>query len=212
VRLPGWVWGLTVRCARQPGRCQLAGSSPRGLHMTRTRTADGLAYLSDMNGIDNVATDRIPGQVRGRDLQLWRATLESLWKQKLDQAIVLARACAEVGVAPWESAGRSAPPYERLQSRTERAYADLGDIEAAIGRVDAGTYGICAGCGHSMADEWLADQPDVQRCRDCLSGRAPAPSADSTAPARSGSPRRLMPAQRSRAGRQRAARVKVPVG
>src|SRR5215472_4824018 len=193
--------------------------------MTRTWTADGLAWLSAMKdiartpvadsrhaAIDNVATDRIPGQVRGRDLKRWRATLESLWRQKLDQAIVLARACAEVGLAPWGSAGRPAPPYERLQSRTERAYADLADVEAAIARADAGTYGICAGCGHFMADDWLADQPDVERCRDCLSGRPPAPPTDATAHARSASPRRLVPAQRLRGRRQRAARVKVPVG
>ena len=161
---------------------------------------------------DIEATDQSLGQVRRRDLRLWRAALESLWRQKLDQAVILARACAEVGTAPGESASRLAPPYERLQSRTERAYAELADIEAAMARVDAGTYGICAGCGRSMADDWLADQPDVQHCHDCLSRRPPAPPTDSRPPASPTSPRRLVPAQRLRGGRQRAARVKVPVG
>jgi len=147
---------------------------------------------------DDLTSDEIPGRIRGRDLRHWRGVLESLWRQKLDQAIVLARACAEVAIDAGQDVGGAAPPYERLRSRTERAYDVLSEIEAAIARVDAGSYGICAGCGRLMDDDWLADQPEVQRCRCCESRRSSSPACDASASAPRPSPDRLVPAARAR--------------
>jgi RNA polymerase-binding transcription factor DksA len=104
---------------------------------------------------------------RTLDLERWRTELESRWQRKLDELIVLSRACADVASDIDDFAGLGAPPYRRLQRRTERTYDDLAAIEAAIARVDGHTYGICARCGSLMSDDWLADQPDVRHCRSC---------------------------------------------
>jgi DnaK suppressor protein len=64
----------------------------------------------------------------------------------------------------------------RAQIRTERQTefainehetAELGDIEAALGRMDAGTYGQCTDCGVTIPPARLNAYPTAKRCIDC---------------------------------------------
>ena len=64
----------------------------------------------------------------------------------------------------------------RAQIRTERQTefamnehetAELGDIEAAMERMDAGTYGQCTDCGVSIPPARLNAYPTAKRCIDC---------------------------------------------
>ena len=64
----------------------------------------------------------------------------------------------------------------RAQIRTERQTefainehetAELGDIEAALERMDAGTYGQCTDCGVTIPPERLNAYPTAKRCIDC---------------------------------------------
>jgi DnaK suppressor protein len=64
----------------------------------------------------------------------------------------------------------------RAQIRTERQTefainehetAELGDIEAALERTDAGTYGQCSDCGVAIAPARLNAYPTAKRCIDC---------------------------------------------
>ena len=64
----------------------------------------------------------------------------------------------------------------RAQIRTERQTefainehetAELGDIEAAMERVDAGTYGQCTDCGVTIPPARLSAYPTAKRCIDC---------------------------------------------
>lgn len=43
---------------------------------------------------------------------------------------------------------------------------ELDDIEAALGRMDDGTYGDCEVCGQPIASERLAALPLTRRCID----------------------------------------------
>jgi DnaK suppressor protein len=43
----------------------------------------------------------------------------------------------------------------------------LNDIDAAIGRLDAGTYGICMSCGCEIPEQRLLATPTVQTCVPC---------------------------------------------
>lgn len=43
----------------------------------------------------------------------------------------------------------------------------LADVEAAIARLDAGTYGACVRCGRPIAPERLAALPWAAHCIDC---------------------------------------------
>lgn len=43
----------------------------------------------------------------------------------------------------------------------------LADIDAALKRIDDGTYGLCAGCGHLIAEERLEARPWATLCIGC---------------------------------------------
>ena len=49
----------------------------------------------------------------------------------------------------------------------EHETAELGDIEAALERMEAGTYGQCTDCGVSIPPERLSAYPTAKRCIDC---------------------------------------------
>ena len=49
----------------------------------------------------------------------------------------------------------------------ENAQAVLGDIDAALARIDAGTYGTCTHCGNEIAVGRLEAHPWASLCIDC---------------------------------------------
>lgn len=53
------------------------------------------------------------------------------------------------------------------------AVQQIAEIEAAIRRLDAGTYGVCVSCGEPIGDGRLKVRPAATQCRDCaeLDGR-----------------------------------------
>ena len=42
--------------------------------------------------------------------------------------------------------------------------AELGRVESALERLDAGAYGRCAACGDPIGDDVLADDPTAATC------------------------------------------------
>lgn len=66
---------------------------------------------------------------------------------------------AEVGEERSRDAVRSA---EEL-----RDTAELRDIDAALHRLDDGSYGVCNDCGITIPLERLKAQPTAERCIDC---------------------------------------------
>jgi len=49
----------------------------------------------------------------------------------------------------------------------DRAIQQLELVEAALARLDAGTYGICLRCGRAIAEGRLEALPWVAHCIDC---------------------------------------------
>jgi DnaK suppressor protein len=43
----------------------------------------------------------------------------------------------------------------------------LGEVDAAIERLDAGTYGVCVRCGKDIAPDRLEAIPYATKCIDC---------------------------------------------
>ena len=120
----------------------------------------------------------------------YRASLEDLWRQKVDQIVVLSIAYHDD--VPSGSAADSAPSHPhtdaRLMRRMLRAHEDLALIEDAIDRIKVGTYGICGNCEQPIGADWLTKTPYVRDCPACLSQTSwlavPAPRfADSRASA-----------------------------
>jgi RNA polymerase-binding transcription factor DksA len=73
--------------------------------------------------------------------------------------------------------------YERARTAALIKQADehLAEIEHALERIDAETYGACEVCGSAIADERLAARPVVRTCISCAARRPP-PRVSRTAP------------------------------
>jgi len=59
--------------------------------------------------------------------------------------------------------------FERAQLTALLAAARerVAEVDDALRRVDAGTYGACEGCGRPIAAERLAARPFARRCVTC---------------------------------------------
>lgn len=47
------------------------------------------------------------------------------------------------------------------------AVQQIAEIDAALQRLDAGTYGICVTCGEPIGEGRLKVRPAATQCRDC---------------------------------------------
>ena len=56
---------------------------------------------------------------------------------------------------------------EILHAVSEAARSELGQIEGALERLEAGTYGICQQCGEQIDAERLRVVPYAAACRRC---------------------------------------------
>jgi RNA polymerase-binding protein DksA len=56
---------------------------------------------------------------------------------------------------------------EMEQSLEDNAEHLLASIDAALARIDAGTYGRCERCGEAIAEERLEALPYATRCIEC---------------------------------------------
>jgi len=55
---------------------------------------------------------------------------------------------------------------EKDFSLLEQLEAEIGDLDAALGKVEEGTYGICEICGKEIAPERLEAMPGTRTCID----------------------------------------------
>ena len=102
-----------------------------------------------------------------------REELEAERAQLLDQVEELD---AEADVNNWREGGFDDDPadagsasFERetAQSLSNHARGLLIQIDDALRRMDAGTYGICGGCGKPIEAERLEAIPYATLCMDC---------------------------------------------
>ncbi|MHA7135085.1 TraR/DksA family transcriptional regulator [Oerskovia turbata] len=63
--------------------------------------------------------------------------------------------------------------FERAQLDALRRLADeqAAEADAALARLDAGTYGTCETCGRPIGEGRLDARPTARHCIDCASGR-----------------------------------------
>ncbi|WP_246372642.1 TraR/DksA family transcriptional regulator [Nocardioides pelophilus] len=61
--------------------------------------------------------------------------------------------------------------FERSQvaALVRQAHRQLAEIDAAMTRLDAGTFGTCEGCGRPIAEERLEARPVARTCIRCAS-------------------------------------------
>jgi RNA polymerase-binding transcription factor DksA len=59
---------------------------------------------------------------------------------------------------------------QHVAALLEQAREHLAAIEAAVRKLDAGTYGVCDGCGGPIGAERLAARPAALTCVRCARG------------------------------------------
>jgi RNA polymerase-binding transcription factor DksA len=69
--------------------------------------------------------------------------------------------------------------FERAQitALLHEARATLVEVDAALARLEDGSYGSCAHCGGPIAPERLAARPATRSCIECATVTRPAPNA-----------------------------------
>jgi RNA polymerase-binding transcription factor DksA len=60
--------------------------------------------------------------------------------------------------------GTELADFERETAVIEAAQGERGEIEAALARIENGTYGRCVDCGRPIPDERLEARPEAARC------------------------------------------------
>ena len=68
---------------------------------------------------------------------------------------------------PEDSGAQLATERELEFAMGERELAELSAIDAALARIDAGTYGECVDCGVAIAPARLSATPEAPRCIHC---------------------------------------------
>ena len=56
---------------------------------------------------------------------------------------------------------------EVLEGLGRVALGEIGQIKAALSRIDLGTYGVCVKCGEDIAENRLEAVPYAARCIKC---------------------------------------------
>jgi DnaK suppressor protein len=62
-------------------------------------------------------------------------------------------------------------PDPVAQRRSADLQVTIAEIDAALARIDAGTYGRCVTCGAEIPEERLELRPFAGRCVTCTSAR-----------------------------------------
>ena len=69
--------------------------------------------------------------------------------------------------ADWEERATENEDDEVLEDMGNAALDEIGQIKAAIQRIDLGTYGTCTSCGDPISKKRLSALPYTANCLDC---------------------------------------------
>ena len=98
-----------------------------------------------------------------RKLLQRRAAVERLERELSEEEEQLARE-RHADVVDLASARAPGPVLETLHHAQRE---ELRDIDAALGRIEAGTYGFCESCGRSIGRPRLRAIPATRTCLAC---------------------------------------------
>ena len=99
----------------------------------------------------------------------WRALLEDRWQARVREVTELSLAfhAATEAVPAGRGDGTGQREAQALLGRAVAARRKLADIEEALGRLAAGTFGRCEQCGAQVPAGLLVMVPETRYCPDC---------------------------------------------
>jgi RNA polymerase-binding transcription factor DksA len=99
----------------------------------------------------------------------WRALLEARWHAYVQEVTELSLAyhVAAAAVPGGTGDGAGQPEITALLRRTVGARRKLADVEEALGRLAAGSFGCCEQCGSAIPAGLLTAVPETRYCPRC---------------------------------------------
>ena len=99
----------------------------------------------------------------------WRALLEARWQAHVQEVTELSLAyhVAAAAVPGGSGDGTGQPAIAALLRRAVGARRKLADVEEALGRLAAGSFGSCEQCGSAIPAGLLAVAPETRYCPRC---------------------------------------------
>ena len=92
-----------------------------------------------------------------------------MFRLRLERVTELSLAYHDVAAAPEGTRvrGEVARRVRRLAKRTVAERQALAEIEAALDRLETGTYGLCEQCREPISSALLATHPQARYCAAC---------------------------------------------
>jgi DnaK suppressor protein len=99
----------------------------------------------------------------------WRALLEARWQAHVQEVTELSLAyhVAAAAVPGGSGDGTGQPAIAALLRRAVEARRKLADVEEALSRLAAGSFGRCEQCGSAIPAGLLAAAPETRYCPRC---------------------------------------------
>ena len=99
-----------------------------------------------------------------------KTTLEQQWRERVDEISRLSvqlYALRDAGAADADGASSQAAEQSMIERQLNVARRAAADLEAALRRVEAGTYGVCERCDQPIARARLDALPHARLCAPC---------------------------------------------
>ena len=98
-----------------------------------------------------------------------RAALETRLAKLTDRVARIDADLGDPGSKDWEERASENQNEEVLERLSDAERGEIAEIRAALGRIAAGSYGICAGCGEAIPPRRLEALPYTGHCISCSS-------------------------------------------
>ncbi len=114
-------------------------------------------------------TSSPPSSLSTRHARLLHERTHLLQRIAQERGGVVSRAdmAAEHDVRSFDDRAQAISVRNEEFAMNEHETAELGDIDAALERIEAGSYGQCIDCGVAIPPARLDAYPTAKRCIDC---------------------------------------------
>ena len=129
----------------------------------------------------SITASAVPKARHDFELRQWRelAARRVSYREQVDRLTAAAEELVQAGEAPdlsdEDGFGEGDTLHverDRVLSLTNRARTQIEEIDAALHRIDAGTYGACRSCRRPIPTVRLEAVPEATQCVSCASGSA----------------------------------------
>ena len=102
--------------------------------------------------------------------QVQKLTLQARRAAIAGDLLEIEHSLSQAAPKDWEDRASERQGDEVLERLGAVEYDDLRRIDAALQRLEDGSYGVCPKCGETISDERLVAVPEAALCRGCARG------------------------------------------